>query len=190
MQVPAIEPAAQFSLAFATVSSQVRYDFRVRIPRRLSFDLACLAFRVSKDGAAARAGRGYCLPQISAASFPRSQLFLLLGAQPVSAEPDVAKDEEGHDEADRQPTSVKVQRSKEVAAPSKERRPQPFETVVGSLPAVIQSRSPRPAGESKSSSARAVVAKEGSARSKPFSMSYDGMTQAEYIQYLRDRRLR
>ena len=104
----------------------------------------------------------------------------------MSAEPDFGRDEEGH-EGWRQATSMKDQLSKEVASWSKERRQQSNETIVGPSRPVIQRRSPKPAGEPKKPSTPPVADKAGNARSKPYSMSYDGMTQTEYTQYLRDR---
>jgi hypothetical protein len=104
----------------------------------------------------------------------------------VSAEADAAKDEDA-DEAERQANSVKDQLSKEAASWSKKRREQASGTVVGPSPPVIQPPSARPARESKKSSPPSDIAKGSSASSKPFGMSYDGMTQAKYIQYLRDR---
>jgi hypothetical protein len=104
----------------------------------------------------------------------------------VNAEPEFGRDEEGH-EAERRANSMKDQLSKEVASWSKERKRQSSETVVRPLRPVVEQHSPRLAGERKKSSAPPLAAKAVSARSKPFSMSYDGMTQAEYNQYLRDR---
>jgi hypothetical protein len=104
----------------------------------------------------------------------------------MTAEPDFEKDQEGR-EAERQATSMKDQLSKEVASWSKERRQPSSETIVGVAQPVIQRRSPRPAGESKKPRAPSVAGKAPGAGSKPFSMSYDGMTQAEYTQYLLDR---
>jgi hypothetical protein len=105
----------------------------------------------------------------------------------VNAEPEFGRDEEGH-EAERRASSMKDKLSKEVASWSKERKQQSSETVVGPLRPVVEQRSPRRAGERKKSSAPPpLAAKAVSARSKPFSMSYNGMTQAEYNQYLRDR---
>jgi hypothetical protein len=105
----------------------------------------------------------------------------------MSGAPDFGNDEEGL-EAERQATSMKNQLSKEVASWSKERRQPSSETIVGPSRPVAQRRSPRPAGAAKKSSAPSPAGKAAvSARSKPFSMSYDGMTQAEYTQYLCDR---
>ena len=46
---------------------------------------------------------------------------------------------------------------------------------------------PAAAGRSKKASPTAPAAKAGAAGSKPFVMSYEGMTQAEYTRYLLDR---
>lgn len=100
----------------------------------------------------------------------------------MSVEADAANDEEAY-EAERQANSMKDQLSKAVASWSKERREQSSETVVGAS----QPRSARPARGSKKSSAPPVAAKSGSGSPKPFSMSYEGMTQGEYTQYLLDR---
>lgn len=97
----------------------------------------------------------------------------------MSGEPDVAKYEEDR-EAERRASSMKDRLSKEVASWDKERRQRSSETTVGRLQSVIQRRSPRPAGESKKFNAPSRTGKLGGARPKPFSMSYDGVTQAEY----------
>jgi len=103
----------------------------------------------------------------------------------MSAKPDVGKDEEGAD-AQRQADAMQDQLSKEVASWSKERRQQPGEAVSTPSQPAVQRRSPRSAGETVKSSASPRAAKSAEARSKPFSMSYDGMTQAEYARYRRD----
>jgi hypothetical protein len=104
----------------------------------------------------------------------------------VNAEPEFGRDEDH--EAERLANSIRDKLSKEAASWSRERKQQSSETVVGPLRPVVEQRSPRLAGERKKSSAPPpLAAKAVSARSKPFSMSYDGMTQAEYYQYLRDR---
>jgi hypothetical protein len=104
----------------------------------------------------------------------------------VSAEPDFGKDEEEH-EADRQTSSMRDQLSKEVASWSKERRQQTGETIIEPTRPANQRRSPRPAAEAKKPSVPPLAGNAGSGRSKPFSMSYDGMTQAEYTRYLLER---
>jgi hypothetical protein len=103
----------------------------------------------------------------------------------MSVEPDFGTDEEGV-EADKQTTSMQDQLSKEVASWSKERRPQSSEAAIAPAPPATQPRSPQPAGGARKSSAAPLADKAPGARSKPFSMSYGGMTQEEYTQYLRD----
>lgn len=104
----------------------------------------------------------------------------------MSAEPDVGMEEGLKDE--KLATAMQDQLSKEAASWSKERRQQSSETVIVPPQPVVQQHSPRPAAKSKSKSASvALPAEPASARSKPFSMSYAGMTQAQYVQYLLDR---
>lgn len=107
----------------------------------------------------------------------------------MSAEPNIGKDEEGL-ETERQATSLQVQLSKEVASWSKERRHQSSESVVAPSQAAVRGRSPRPPGEATKSVAPPLAGKPAGTGSRPFRMSYGGVTQAEYIQYLRDRGLR
>lgn len=104
----------------------------------------------------------------------------------MRAEPDIEK-HEAELEAERQANSMKDQLSKEVASWSKERRQQSSESAVGPSAAVVQRRARRPAAQSNKSSPPPPPDKASNAQSKPFSMSYDGMTQAEYTQYRRDR---
>lgn len=98
----------------------------------------------------------------------------------MSAESDVGKGlEAGHLQAG---TSIQDQLSREVAFWSKERRQQSTETVIAPSRPVIRRRClPRPAKNTP------VSGEPARTRSKPFSMSYDGMTAAEYTQYLLDR---
>ena len=102
----------------------------------------------------------------------------------MSAEPDVETDEGGH-EAERKATAMQDQLSKEVASWSEERRQQSGETVIAPAQPAVQRRSPRPARAAKKPEPHA--GKATGAPSKPFSMSYDGMTQAEYTRYLLER---
>jgi len=104
----------------------------------------------------------------------------------MSAEPDVGMDEEGF-EGEKQAASMQDQLSKEVASWSKERRQRSSEAVIRPTQPVTQRRSPRPADEAKKVSSPPLAGKPAGARSKPFSVSYSGMTQAEYARYLRDR---
>jgi hypothetical protein len=104
----------------------------------------------------------------------------------VSAERDVGKNDEERD-AEKQVTSMRDQLRNEIASWSEGRKQQSSENVVAAPRPVIQRRSPRPAGESKKSAVPSPAGKPLGVRSKPFGMSYDGMTQAEYTQYLLDR---
>ena len=90
-------------------------------------------------------------------------------------------------EADRQVSSMQDQLSKEVASWSKDRKGQASEPVIQPTSPVIQPRSVRSARRPKDFRASSVAAQGRSTGSKPFSMSYDGMTQAKYIQHLLER---
>jgi hypothetical protein len=103
----------------------------------------------------------------------------------VSARHDI-EDEEDR-EAEQKAASLKDQLSKDVAAWSKGRREQSAEHAAELRQPVIKRPSPHRASRTKKPNASPPAVKPGGARSKPFSMSYDGMTQAEYIQYLLDR---
>lgn len=103
----------------------------------------------------------------------------------MSAEPDVRKDGESV-EAERLTTSMQDRPSKEVASRSKERGQRSSKTVVAPVQPVMQQPLPRPAGEAKNATVAPLAGKPAGMRSRPFSMSYGGMTQAEYTQYLRD----
>ncbi len=107
----------------------------------------------------------------------------------MSANPDDGMDEESL-ETERQVSSMRDQLSKEVASWSKERGHQSSETVMASSQVAVRRRLPPPAGEGRKSSAPRLAGSPAGTGSKPFRMSYGGMTQAEYIQYLRDRGLR
>jgi hypothetical protein len=104
----------------------------------------------------------------------------------VSDDANAAKDQEAR-EADRQVNSMQDQLRREAASWSKDRRERPNEPVIQPSPPVIQPRSVRSTRESKDTSAPSVAAKGCGTGSKPFSMSYDGMTQAEYLRHLIER---
>jgi hypothetical protein len=103
----------------------------------------------------------------------------------MSAEPDVGKDGEGV-EAERRATSCKIGRARRLLPGQKERSQRSSETVVAPVQPVTQRRLPRLAGEAKECTAVPLADKPAAMRSKPFSMSHGGMTQAEFTQYLRD----
>ncbi len=97
-------------------------------------------------------------------------------------------EEDGEDrEAAKQTASMKAQLSKDVAAWSKERKEQSGDHAAEGQRAVAERASPEPAARPRKPRASPSPAKPAGARSKPFSMSYDGVTQAEYIQYMLDR---
>jgi hypothetical protein len=75
---------------------------------------------------------------------------------------------------------------KDVAYWSGERREQLSEKAPDAKQSVVKRPSPQPAGGSKGPIASRRAIKPAAACSKPFSMSYDGMTEAQYIKYRRD----
>ena len=88
------------------------------------------------------------------------------------------------DEPDRQADAMKDQLRKDVASWSAARSgTSARESAELSVPAV---REPAPQPVKRVRRARAVPpeAKSASAQKKPFSMSYDGVTQADYITYM------
>ena len=104
----------------------------------------------------------------------------------MSDDADAAKDQEAH-ETDRQVNSMQDQLSKEVASWSKGRREQTSEPVISPSTPAIEPGSARSARGSKAASAASIGAKGHGTGSKPFSMSYGGMTPAEYMRYLLER---
>jgi hypothetical protein len=81
-------------------------------------------------------------------------------------------------------TKMEDRLHKDVASWSKERREHATES---KQPVVKKGPSPQAAGRSKGPIASGRAIKSAAAHPKPFSMSYDGMTEAQYIQYRRDR---
>ena len=104
----------------------------------------------------------------------------------MSEDADAAKAQEAR-EADRRVNSMQDQLSREAASWSKDRRERVSEPVIQPSPPVIERSSVRPTRGSKDTSAPSVAAKGRGTGSKPFSMSYDGMTQAEYMRHLLER---
>lgn len=96
----------------------------------------------------------------------------------------------GPDGGDDETAAMAERLSKDAASWSRERKEQPAEHAATPKRPVAAPASPQPARRATRASAPAPAAKPASARSKPFSMSYDGMTQAQYIQYLLDRKSR
>jgi hypothetical protein len=104
----------------------------------------------------------------------------------VSDDANAGKGQEAHDD-DRQVSSMQNQLSKEVASWSKDRKVPASEPVIQPSPPVIQPRPVRSARGPKDTGAPSVAAKGRGTGSKPFSMSYDGMTQAEYMRHMLER---
>lgn len=111
----------------------------------------------------------------------------------MSAERDPGNNQEGV-EGESQAAAMRDRLSKEVASWSKERRDHSDETIITPTKPIAQRPARRPAGDAgkstAASSAASVASKPPGGGSKPFSMSYGGMTQAEYIRYLREQGLR
>jgi hypothetical protein len=104
----------------------------------------------------------------------------------------------GEDDQDREPERQAVlmedKLHKDVASWSRERRgqlnknaAQLSERAAEPKRPVVKQPSPPFVGRSKGPVASKRAIKPAAPRSKPFSMSYDGMTEAQYIQYRLDR---
>lgn len=95
---------------------------------------------------------------------------------------------EGHDDQpDRDADAMRAQLRKDVKSWSKARNEtSPREAAESSVPAVKPASS-KPATRAKTPKRAPPAAAPADAKSKPFSMSYDGSTTAEYIQYMIDR---
>ena len=89
--------------------------------------------------------------------------------------------------ADRQADAMKDQLRKDVASWSKARGETSQQLIVE--PVARPNRQPAllPAAKSKNSKRAAAVGKPAVLSTKPFSMSYDGGTTADYIQHMIDR---
>ena len=98
-------------------------------------------------------------------------------------ESDIVKGAEDR-EPDRQ---VADKLRKDVADWSGERKGQLSKKATEAKQSVVKRPSPEPAGGSKGPIASRRAIKPAVARSEPFSMSYDGMTEAQYIKYRLDR---
>jgi len=99
---------------------------------------------------------------------------------------DSAKDDEER-EAEGKTASMGLQLSKEVASWAKQRGQQPDKIDVAPKQPAPERHARLPSNASKKSNVSPVTDKQPGSPSWPFSMSYDGQTQAEYIQHLFDR---
>ena len=101
----------------------------------------------------------------------------------------IAPDSAKHDvepEAEGKTASAGGQLSKELAPWAKQRGQQPDKMNVAPKQPALERHARPPSGASKKSDVSSVTGKQSGVHSRPFSMSYDGQTQAEYIQHLRD----
>ena len=90
-------------------------------------------------------------------------------------------------EPDRQAVSMEDKLRQDATHWSGERKEQLSKKAIEAKQSVVKRPSREPAGGSKGPIASRRAIKPAAARSKPFSMSYDGMTEAQYIQYRLDR---
>lgn len=101
--------------------------------------------------------------------------------------PPRSNDDEAQQETDRQADLMKAQLRKDVDAWSKARNERTTEQGAEAAASVVRKPSPPPKAAAASKPAAKPVAKTSTGPKKPFSMSYDGVTSAEYIQYMIDR---
>jgi hypothetical protein len=98
------------------------------------------------------------------------------------------QDDDAEREDDRQADAMKAQLRKDVESWAKARSDSsPGRIAKKDAPAVKESSSRSVAGAKKARAPTTPVAKPAASTSKPFGMSYDGTTTAEYIQYMIDR---
>ena len=105
--------------------------------------------------------------------------------------PPEGQNDEGQREADRQADAMKAQLRKDVDSWSKARSEPSTALIVEADTAVVRKPAPSPsASKAKKAATPKPVPVEVATGKKPFSMSYGGVTAAEYIQYMIDRGLR
>jgi hypothetical protein len=107
----------------------------------------------------------------------------------MNTAPDPARHDE-QPEAEGETAAMGVQLGKEAASWAKQRGQQPDKIGVAPKQPELERHARLPSGASKKSNVSPVTRKQPGSPTRPFSMSYDGQTQAEYIRYLRDRGLR
>ena len=105
--------------------------------------------------------------------------------------PPEGQNDEGQREADRQADAMKAQLRKDVDSWSKGRS-EPSTALVAEADTAVARKpaSSPPASKAKKAATPKPVPTEVATSKKPFSMSYGGVTAAEYIQYMIDRGLR
>jgi hypothetical protein len=97
-------------------------------------------------------------------------------------------DDEGQREADRQADAMKAQLRKDVDSWSKARS-EPSTALIAEADTAVARKpaSSPPVSRAKKAATPKPVPVEAATGKKPFSMSYGGVTAAEYIQYMIDR---
>lgn len=105
--------------------------------------------------------------------------------------PSEGHDDEGEREADRQADAMKAQLRKDVNSWSKARS-EPSTALIAETDTSVARKPPSspPASKAKKAAIPKPAPTEVPVSKKPFSMSYGGVTAAEYIQYMLDRGLR
>ena len=100
-------------------------------------------------------------------------------------------DDDGQREADRQTDAMKVQLRKDVDSWSKARS-EPSTGLVAEANAPVAQKTPAsaPATKAKRSASPKPSTDSVGVTKRPFSMSYGGLSAADYIQYMLDRGLR
>jgi hypothetical protein len=99
-------------------------------------------------------------------------------------EPSEFSNDENDNEADREAAAMKAALNKQVAAWSKQR-----DGATGETGATLSQPAPARARRA-SETAKKAAAKPAESASRPFSMSYDGQTQADYLKGRIDRKSR
>jgi hypothetical protein len=99
--------------------------------------------------------------------------------------PDIGEGDEDR-ETERQAEIMEDKLRKDVAHWSGEPRGRLSKETTAAKQSVVKRPSPQPDGGTKEPIAFRRAIKPAAARSEPFSMSYDGMTEAQYIKYRRD----
>ena len=97
------------------------------------------------------------------------------------------QEEDADGKAERQADAMRAQLRKDVDTWSTARRESSPRQLAESVAPASRQPSLKPVGKAKKSNPATPAVKPADSRSKPFSMSYDGGSTAEYIQYMIDR---
>jgi hypothetical protein len=104
----------------------------------------------------------------------------------MSTVPEGQDDQPEHD-ADARADAMKAQLRKDVESWSRARNETSPRDAVGASAPVVRPASPKPPPRARTPKRVAPASVPAGTKSKPYSMSYDGGTTAEYIQYMIDR---